>query len=46
MTVPGMPEAIFLQSVVVRDATFDTLAEVVDRRGNSWNAFRDKEHCA
>jgi hypothetical protein len=44
-TVSGMPEAIFLENVVVRDATFDTLVEVTYGRGWSWNAFRVKEHC-
>jgi hypothetical protein len=28
--VPRMPEAIFLEDIVVRYAMFDTLAEVVD----------------
>jgi hypothetical protein len=33
MMVPGVPEAIFLKSVVLRDAMFDTPAEVIDGRG-------------
>jgi hypothetical protein len=36
--VPGMPGAIFLESVVVRDTTFETLEEVIDNRGSSRNA--------
>ena len=28
MTMPGMPEAIVLEAIVVRDSAFDTLAEV------------------
>jgi hypothetical protein len=32
MMVPRMPEAVFLESVIVRDTTIDTLAKIVDGR--------------
>jgi hypothetical protein len=32
MLMPGIPEAIFLADLVVRDAAFNTLAEVIDGR--------------
>jgi hypothetical protein len=35
MTVPRIPEAILLVHIVVRDAMFDTLVEVVDGRGRA-----------
>ena len=41
MTVPGMPKAIFLEDIVVRDAAFDALAEVSDsqRGNNTWRCM-------
>jgi hypothetical protein len=32
MSMPGMPEAIFLADLIVRDPAFNTLAEVIDGR--------------
>jgi hypothetical protein len=32
MLMPGMPEAIFFEDLIVRDAAFNTLAEVIDGR--------------
>jgi hypothetical protein len=32
MSMPEMPEVIFLEDLIVRDAAFNTLAEVIDGR--------------
>jgi len=32
MTIPGVPEAIFLEDIIVREAAFDTFTEVIDGR--------------
>ncbi len=41
MTVPGMPEAIFLEDIVLIDASLDTLAGVNDsqRGNNNWRCM-------
>jgi hypothetical protein len=36
--MPGMPEAIFLEDLVVREAAFNTLVEVID--GRRWQRDR------
>ncbi len=39
--MPGMPEAIFLEDIVVRDTSFDTLEKIIDSRGGnrSWKCI-------
>jgi hypothetical protein len=38
MSMPGMPEAIFLEDLLVLEAVFNTIAKVIDGRG--WQSDR------
>ena len=35
MPMPGMPEAVFLEGLIVRNTALDTFAKVIDGRGSS-----------